>query len=218
MVAGVTWLLARRATGTGLLLVVAVAYPLVFAIEPYQLTGAFEPRYMFFLSPIVALLVAHALLAAHLDVAGVVALGVASVVGVVSFASWAQRAPGDQFAPRDLSPLVRLVAREHVRDVYAPYNFAYRLTFLTEERTIATPLERIGTRYQPYAVRVARGALPAYAFVRNGSGDRVVARAVREHGLRHRRMVAGDYVLYLFAEHVRPDDLARFQSFGIALT
>jgi dolichyl-phosphate-mannose-protein mannosyltransferase len=211
------WLCIRRPAGTELPILVAALFPLIYAAQPFQPFASTEPRYVFFLAPIVSLLLARAFVALRLHVAGVVLFGVLSVTGSLSFVHLAERAPRDLFTPWNLSPLVAVLDRYHVRDVFAPYNFAYRLTFMAQERVIATPIEGIGTRYPPYRSLVRKSASPAYAFVRDGPGDRYFAPTLASKHVGFRRYDAGRYVLYILDRRVMPEELPGLGALGMGL-
>jgi 4-amino-4-deoxy-L-arabinose transferase-like glycosyltransferase len=217
LLAGFVWLCIRRPAGTELPILVAVFFPFIFAAQPFAPFTSTEPRYVYFLAPIVSLLLARALVAIRLDVVGVVLFGVLSVTGSLSFVHLAERAPRDFFTPWNLSPLLTAIDRYHVRDVFAPYNFAYRLTFLAQERVIATPIEGIGTRYPPYRSLVRKSASPAYAFVRDGPGDQYVAPALAGKQIGFRRFAAGRYVLYILDRRVMPEELPGLGALGMGL-
>jgi 4-amino-4-deoxy-L-arabinose transferase-like glycosyltransferase len=212
------WLCIRRPPGTALLILVAAFFPFIFAAQPFQPFAVAEPRYLFFLAPVVSLLIARALVAIRLQLVGVVLLGVLSVTGSLSFVHDAERAPSDLFTPWNLSPLLSLIDRHHVREVFAPYNFAYRLTFVAEERVIATPIEGLVVRYRPYQTTVRKSALPAYAFVRDGPGDRYIEPVLETNGVGYRRYTAGHYVLYILNRRVLPEELPGLGALGMSLT
>ncbi len=217
LLAAFAWLCIRRPTGTGLLILVAALFPFIFAAQPFAPFASIEPRYLFFLAPIVSLLLARALVAIHLQVIGIALLVVLSVTGSMSFVKLAERAPADLFTPWNLSPLVAVIDRHHVRDVFTPYNFAYRLTFLTQEHVIATPIEGMGTRYPRYRSVVRKSASPAYAFVRDGPGDRYIAPTLTSKQIAFRRFPAGRYVLYVLDRRVMPEDLPGLGALGMSL-
>jgi hypothetical protein len=217
LLAAFVWLCIRRPAGTELLILVAALFPFIFAAQPFQLFASTEPRYVFFLAPIVSLLLARALVAIRLHVVGVVLFAVLSVTGSLSFVHLAERAPRDLFIPWNLSPLLAAIDRYHVHDVFAPYNFAYRLTYMAQERVIATPIEGLGDRYPPYQSLVRTSASPAYAFVRDGPGDRYVAPALASKHVGYRRVDAGRYVLYLLDRRVMPEQLPGLGDLGMGL-
>jgi hypothetical protein len=217
LLAAFAWLCIRRPPGTGLLILVAVLFPFIFAAQPFQALASTEPRYVFFFAPILSLLLARALVAIRLDVVGVVLLGVLSITGSLSFLHLAERASGDLFTPWNLSPLLAEIDRHHVRDVFAPYNFAYRLTFITQERVIATPIEGFGVRYPPYQSLVRNSAVPAYAFVRDGPGDRYTAPTLETNHVGYHRFAAGHYALYILDRRVLPEELPGLGAFGVGL-
>jgi len=211
------WSCIRRPAGTELPILVAAAFPFIFAAQPFQAFASTEPRYVFFLAPLVSLLLARAIVTMHLYVVGIALFCVLSVTGSLSFVHLAERAPRDMFTPWNLSPLLTAADRSHVRDLFAPYNFAYRLTFLAQERVIAAPIEGLGNRYPPYESLVRASASPAYAFVRGGPGDRYFAPALASRHVGYRRFDAGRYVLYILDRRVMPEELPGLGALGMGL-
>ena len=218
LLAAFVWLCIRRPAGTELLILVAGLFPLIFALQPFAAFAVAEPRYLYFLAPIVSLLLARALVAMRLFLVGIVLFCVLSVAGSVTFVHLAERSPGDMFMPTNLSPLVTLTSRHHVRDVFAPYNFAFRLTFMTQEHVIATPIEAFIARYLPYQSVVRASAAPAYAFVRHGPGDQYFGPALARKHVPYQRFAAGGYVLYVLDRRVMPEEFPGLGALGMGLS
>jgi 4-amino-4-deoxy-L-arabinose transferase-like glycosyltransferase len=134
--AGLVWATRRRTRGTEPLLVIAVAYPFLYAVSPYAdlLT---EPRYLFLAAPILALLVAPlAVRAPELALAAALALSLASLVPVERRdmpAPVVDRAR----VPADLGPALELMREHGIDRVSANYWIAYRVTFESDERIVA---------------------------------------------------------------------------------
>src|SRR5207247_10882428 len=115
--------------------------PFLFAATAQYAYPVFEPRYLYYLAPIALLLAATVVQRAPRTVLAV--LAVMSLVGIASLNSWARRSPThydiDSIAPRDIRPIVSALEQRHVREVFAPYRYAYRLPFESREHIIATP-------------------------------------------------------------------------------
>ena len=104
----------------------------------------------------------------HLEVGWVAGLALLAAMGILAMG----KEPGSVIvgfsAPdvpmhADDAGLQALVRLHDVRDAYANYWIAYRLTFESDEATIATPLS--DDRYPPYPRVVASSADPAYLFI-----------------------------------------------------
>lgn len=119
-------------------------YPAIFAMLPTTYYYG-EPRYLDFLWPLLALLAGAALsrlplIARVVAVAAVLALTAHGVAGMTEL----QGPPGEPFedlSPRPVSGLVHELDRLGADRVIADYWVAYRLTWETEGRIVATPLQ-----------------------------------------------------------------------------
>ena len=197
VLAGFAVLAIRRPPGLEPLLVVGVAFPLLYASTSFTFfTG--EPRYLVFLSPVIALLGGWALARAGLvfTCAALLALTAASIAGLVGFERDRLYQPGgsiDVRVPTDLSPVVDLLEGRGVNRVLANYWIAYRLTFESGERVIASPSGF--WRYRPYRDAVRAVARPGRVFA---VGSRVEP---RERGRLlaqgYSRVRAGDFIVYV---------------------
>jgi hypothetical protein len=65
--------------------------------------------------------------------------------------------------PADISPLIRLLDREHVTRLYANYWLAYRISFETRERIVATSYNFVRDLKADRLVK--QSANPAYVFM-----------------------------------------------------
>lgn len=157
-------LLWKRPPRMELLLVVAVAYPFLFAVSPTSFyTG--EPRYLYLLSPVLALLLAGVL------ATPVRQLGCLALVTALSVVALGRIDVDDPLNPRSrLDPLIAVLDSRHVDRVFAPYRIAYRLTFDSNERIVATPLDVVRSRSLDGSVRAS--PLPGYVML-DGSAEQV---------------------------------------------
>jgi len=212
------WIGARRLKEPfGLLVVVAVVYPFVSALSTFTWLVD-EPRYVYVLSPVLALLVGSLLTSWRRALVALAAATVISVTGLVTMGHSAQyrlRADGT-YVPADFRPLVRALDRFGIDRVYADYWVAYRLTFETRERIIAaqSPQEvyrREGARkviavptflrYPPYDPIVRNSSRPGHVVLR-GSADEANLDVDLLRRAGYRRSVAGRFVIWYLPERI----------------
>ena len=216
LVAFAASVLFGRASTAPLKLFIAM-YPFLFAATPQYAFTVFEPRYLYYLAPIALLLAGTVLQRAPRTALAV--LAVVTLVGIASLNSWARRSPThydiDSIAPRDIQPIVSALEQRHVRKVFAPYRYAYRLPFESGERIIATPIEPLGVRYKPFDLEVRRAATPAYMFLAGDLGDRTFGSFVHDQDVPYQRIRAGDFAAYLVGKKLLPEDIPAIQTFGL---
>lgn len=204
--AGFGWLLLHRPEGVGPLLAVGAAYPFLFALSPLS-WWVWEPRYLLFLSPVVALLLARFLVGLRpAPLAG--ALG-AGVVLALSCGGLVLMGVGGQ--PFPLDDLERTLEARGVEHVFTDYWVAYPLTFHSEERIVATPYAR-GVRYEPFDRAVRESARPAYVFPQGMRNPELrFVRALRDRGIGFERLEVDGFLsglaVYLPAERVLPEQV-----------
>ena len=153
----------HRASPVGLLAAVAIGFPFLYAASRFT-WYVVEPRYVFVLAPVIALLVAQPLRrasAACAVLAAAVGLSIAGLAAMDGDAAFAER-NGGVAAVSDLRPLVRALDERGIRAAYAEYWLAYRLTLATGERIVATP--RRDWHYQPYLREIGRAPDPPFLF------------------------------------------------------
>ena len=200
----VVWCAAHRRSTLVPLVVIAAAYPFLFAV-PRSSWYTGEPRYGLFLAPVLALLLARGVTAVlrhpgfHLAVVAVAALTtVASLQGLMDYG---RRNPGHHdLTPEHLGALGETLERQGVHDVVADYWIAYSLSFQTRERIIATPTATV--RYRPYQQRVAAAGARAYAFFRGEPDAAKVEAAARAAGIGLRKLAVGNIDVLLFDQPV----------------
>lgn len=193
--AGLVLLLARRPPRLGPLLVVAAAFPFLYASSSYTYFVD-EPRYLVLVSPVPALLLGW--MCAKRQAAAATVLGLAlalSVAGLVQIERgglYAPRAP-DVRVPADISPLLMLLEREEAGRVLANYWLAYRISFESRERVIATSTGFV--RYQPHDRLVSDARRPARVFLRGSRAEVRLGAGLRSGG--YRRHETQDFVVYV---------------------
>jgi len=187
----------RRPPRLELLLVVAAAYPFLMAVSPASFyTG--EPRYLFLLSPVLALLLAAVL------ATPVRQLGCLALVTVLSVVAIHRMAGGNPLNPRPkLDAVIAALDAQHVDRVFAPYLIAYRLTFDSGERIVATPFDAVRSRSLDGEVRAS--SLPGYVLL-DGSPEqvRLAAFLVQTGDLRDHTQV-GPFHVYVPRAKVLPE-------------
>jgi hypothetical protein len=169
--AGFAYLLVRRPPGVEPLLALAVAFPFLYAASSFTFLIT-EPRYLVFLSPVPALLFGRALVQPRLAAAG---LAFALAVSIVGLRALERQ---DLFTPEvheggvtaDLGPLISRLEREGVEHVFANYWLAYRISFESSERVIATTTGHV--RYEPHDRAVRSDPLAAYVFFAGAPDER----------------------------------------------
>ena len=192
--AAVVALIVAGLTRSTLLLAVLVAYPFLQALSPFGSLNE-EPRYLVLLAPVLALLIAS-LLASRLwrAAAGTAALVALSIAGLVAMSGQKPSVPpvGGVRTPADLDPVLARLDRAGVRFALAPYATAYRISFLTDERIVASSTGQV--RYRPHD-RLVRRNRHAFAFA---AGERdAVTKAPELRRAGYRRLPADDWVVYL---------------------
>jgi hypothetical protein len=128
---------ARRSESL-LLYVVAAAFPFVYTLAPATFFSQ-EPKYLVMLTPVLVLLVAQ-VATSYWRAVAVLAVGLAfSIATLERMHTYFETVPAQPpVAPRDLRPLVSVLDDLGIDRVYADFWLAYRLTFETDERIIAS--------------------------------------------------------------------------------
>jgi 4-amino-4-deoxy-L-arabinose transferase-like glycosyltransferase len=197
-------------TNASLLFVLAIAFPLIWAISRRVSSETGKPIFLVVVTPVLVLLVA---LLARGPKSAAVVLIVACAVSVVTLHRmqvWF-RTDVDQFppsTPRSLAPLEATLRRLGVSRVYANYWIAYRLAFDSDERIIATndqfdhavvrdgqvtPVPSPDVRYRDYQRRVA-ASRHGFVFFRADEANTPIVPLLRRRG--YRRVVVGPFVVF----------------------
>jgi hypothetical protein len=193
------------------LLLVLLAFPFLYAVSPYTSSNV-EPRYLWLLLPVLALLLARWATTAIRGLALIGAALALSVAGLAAMVDGNLTAPRVELTavPADFDPLLRTLREHRVTRVWANYWIAWRITFESGERIVAASTgtgsvryERLATcvrpvgvepgRYPPYfeAVRSAAGA--AFVFVAGTAGT---VRRLLE-GVGYREVETGGFAVEL---------------------
>jgi hypothetical protein len=201
--AGLAWLVLRRRPLGPVepLVVAAVAYPFLQSLSPFGILND-EPRYLVLLVPVLALLVAIPLARSPLAAAaGLAAAAALSTAGLVALGDQKPPVPpvGGQRVPADLRPALRVLEDRGVDRALAPYAVAYRITFESRERIVATPTGQ--TRYRPHQRLVLESPSPGYVFVTGSPDERALAPQLVGGG--YDRIAAGGWAVYVPRESMR---------------
>ena len=202
---------ARR-TRASLVYLAAFCFPFIWAISHRVTILTSHPVYLLVLGPVAALLLGQ--LGTTLPRVALLLLA-CTAVAIVTFHRMERTltAPNDQHwppgTPRSLVPLEQTLARFHVRRAYADYWIAYRLSFDTRERVIATPAQwlRWGVRrgrvtpvpstvrYAPYQREVERARDHAFVFFRKRYEPTPIRGALLRNA--YRRRVVGPFEVWV---------------------
>jgi hypothetical protein len=134
-------------------------------------------------------------------VAGVV---LAAAVGL-SLSSLVQLERQGRYAPlrvpADIDPVLETLDRHHIRHVLANYWIAYRITFESDERIIASPSGF--WRYRPYHDAVAADARAGRVFLQGSAVERRERPALVRRG--YERLRVDGFVVYVPDLRARED-------------
>ena len=187
--------LLRRPRGLEPLLVATVLSPFLYAASTYTCYVA-EPRYLVFMAPLPALFVARLLTrpaVAAVVLAAAVGFSVYGLSRIDEQGAFVPLAAKEVRMPPDIGPLIRFLETHRATRVLADYWVAYRLSFESRERIIATSTGFV--RYQPHDRLVRRSAYPSRVFVA-GQVKELLARAeLLPRG--YRRYVVDGFVAYI---------------------
>jgi 4-amino-4-deoxy-L-arabinose transferase-like glycosyltransferase len=185
---GFGWLLVRRPRGLELLLVVAASFPFLYAATSFTYLIV-EPRYLVFFAPVTALLLGWAASRSAPSLLLVPLAAALSILGLVRM----EQAKGWAPSPPDLGPVLRVLERERADRVLADYWIAYRISFESGERIIATSTSFV--RYAPHDRLVRSHPHPARVYIWGRTAEDRARAQLEANGFRRYR--AGDYVVFV---------------------
>jgi Dolichyl-phosphate-mannose-protein mannosyltransferase len=164
-----------RHRDSSVLYVVALAYPFVYTLAPATFFSQ-EPKYLVVLSPVLVLLLAQ-LATTYWRATAVLATAVVlSIATLDRMETYFRTVPAQPpAAPRDLGPLIATLDRLGLDRVYADFWLAYRLTFDTDERIIASQ-----NKFTQLTFRGGRAIASRHPFIRYPPYERKVEAA--RHG------------------------------------
>jgi len=183
-----------------------VIFPFIFASISW-VTDDPNMRYLFYVVPFVALLLARACGSRR---TASIAMAVTLVITCIGMQRLYAVSELDGSRYRignvgELGPVIDVLDDLGINAVYGDYWVAYRLDFETKERIIATPSWGI-PRYEPYIRAVDESRRPAW--VLSGETQEVAfAAAAEQKGFTYERYPAGEFVVAVTSRPVRPHEL-----------
>jgi hypothetical protein len=163
---------------------------------------------MYLAVPSACLVLAAAFSSRRVLIAAPVLLLIATAASVTTIQDLArmESRPGcwTEFTPPSMTTLERTLDRLHIARAYANYWIAYRLTYHTDERIIASPYDTV--RNPALDRKVAKSRTPpAYIFFNDGSNSaQILEQYVRRLGAHYRRTLTGHFVVYQLTTPVPP--------------
>lgn len=193
LVAAVVVRVVRRPVGAGPIVVALLTYPVIYAFFPVSgVVG--EGRYLLFLLPFLALIIAHAAGSRAVQAGFLIGAVVLSTASVARIEDANANLAVDQLVPADIGPVLQELDRRDVRFVIANYFVASRITFESEEEIIGAALT--DSRYEPHARAVAASEAPAWVFVEGTHLIPEFERQLERRGVGFERVATGGFVLY----------------------
>jgi 4-amino-4-deoxy-L-arabinose transferase-like glycosyltransferase len=195
---------------SSLIVVAALMFPLLAALSP---AGGFvgEGRYMIFVWPLLALLLAGLLASWSHRLIGAVGLlllvGVISVVGLRRLPDTVSPYAPDVRVPADMTPLIHGLERLNVRHAFAQYWVAYRLDYESGEHVHATPLTSV--RSADYLAEARRAKRPGYVFVAGSATEPLFRTGLGKLGIPFARHRFGDFVVVVPDRPTTPEAVSQ---------
>lgn len=190
-----------------LLVVIAAAYPFLFALSPFSWYVE-HPRYLYFLAPVAALLIAYGLT----KVPTAAAVGAFATILALTAIALASVNRDDRLIPPvpeirsslAVTPVLEYMEEEEIEGAWATYWLAYRMTFESAEDVIVTPYSGI-VRNAEYAAFVREHPSAAYVFLDESSMDDHFRTALEGRGIGFDRTAVEGFVVYQPAADVDPE-------------
>lgn len=206
VILGFVWLFARvmfgkkRELHAQTLLLILAMFPLILASSSDGFYTA-EPRYFHLLVPVVVLLVVYALgrwtaTIATIAVTLAVILSATGLALMARYETTAVHVPVPVELPPDVSPAIEVLEENDVRHVHTHYWISYLITFLTDERIIASP-DTDTVRNAEWAAEVAADPEAAHVFVMGSGLEGPYVESLEAAGTPYERIEAEEFVVYL---------------------
>lgn len=200
--------------GRWLLLAMVIAYPFLFAMSPYSWFVA-HPRYLYYLTPVCALLLARGLVALRWPavVAGLIAVMTLTTGALATMSRDGVFFPSAEgvLIPEELDPLFDYMTERGIEHVYADYWLAYYIAFESEERLVVTPY-RGAVRHTEADAAVRSVPDPAYLFLRGSTTEPVFQDEITALGVPHERHSVNGFVIYTLGQNVPPESLPQMRA------
>ncbi|HEV2757179.1 MAG TPA: glycosyltransferase family 39 protein [Actinomycetota bacterium] len=201
------WALVKLRDRTWLLLVMALLYPFLLALSPFS-WFLDHPRYLYFLAPVLALLIARGLTALRWvgAVAGLVAAMVLTTSALATMNRDGVFYPSAEgvVIPEDLDPVFDYMLARGIDHVWADYWLAYVIAFESDERITATPY-RGAIRNGAADAAVRNIPDPAYMFLFGSVTEPVFEREMAARGVDYERHEVGGFVIYHLPTNIGPE-------------
>ncbi|MDQ3914488.1 MAG: glycosyltransferase family 39 protein [Actinomycetota bacterium] len=201
------WALVKLRGRSWLLLLLALAYPFLLALSPFSWFLA-HPRYLYFLAPVLALLIARGLVALRWTgaVAGLVAAMVLTTSALATMNRDGVFYPSAEgvLIPEELDPVFDYMLARGIDHVWADYWLAYVIGFESDERIVATPY-RGAIRNVAAEAAVRSVPDPAYMFLRGSATEPVFEREISALDVDYERHDVGGFVIYALPANVPPE-------------
>jgi hypothetical protein len=182
-------------------------FPFMFAKITW-VTDNPNMRYLFYVVPFVAVLLARALSSRRAASIALVATLCITLIGMQRLHAVSEL-DGSRYRignVGDLDPVIEELDRLGIDAVYGDYWVAYRLDFETKERIVATPSWGI-PRYDPYIRTV--DASPRSAYVISGHTQEVAfTEEAQKKGFTFERHPAGEFLIVIPSRPVKPGELS----------
>jgi hypothetical protein len=184
-----------------------VLAPFIFACIPFGPATA-NNRYLFFLVPFLALVLARLARSGRIAVvmlAATIALSAFNLAGLHRLASSGPPGLTPTSAIGDVGPVVVVLDRRGIDRVFADYWAAYVIDLRSDERIIAAPTSGID-RYAPYTATVRAAPRPAWVVLHGAQHDAMVT-ALERLGVDAEVEHAGDFAVVVPERPVMPEEL-----------
>jgi Dolichyl-phosphate-mannose-protein mannosyltransferase len=187
-----------------LVLATALMFPFLEAVSPFAFYVG-EGRYLLFLGPLLALLLAQAAGPSIAFRWGLAAAAVALTVAMLGpLTKWTVVGGAGTPVPVSIAPLLRTLDALHARYVVADFDLAYRIDYESGERVTAVPIGIGSDRYPPDRAAVRRAKNIAVVFVAAPGAHAYEAKLAGLH-VGFAVVRSGHFFVYLPAVQVWPD-------------
>lgn len=197
---GLFYIWRQRSREQGLLWASVIGFLLILPLSQHSLYKA-EPRYLYVIMPLLALLMAR--LAGSLKLGAILppTLVALSVLGLVAINNF----PKDTIVPADFQPLIDELESQRIDRVFAYHTIAYRLSFESGEEIVATAMDHV--RYRPFDRLVRDDQNPSFVFAPFPDVASDVMAELHMLDIGYSSTSAGDFVILTPSSHVVPEDL-----------
>jgi 4-amino-4-deoxy-L-arabinose transferase-like glycosyltransferase len=182
-----------------------VIYPFFWAISPYSI-GTAEGRYLFLLSPLLALVIGLAASRPAVIVGVMAVLLAVTTWGLHSMRTGLDGNDADTPVPVSMGPLIHTLEDRGLVHVFAGYWIAYRLDFESHERIFATPDYGAG-RDSRLSDIVRASPNPVYVFATGSLSEREVVGELRSMGVGFSKLTPGKFSVVIPARKVLPEQV-----------